>query len=382
MKIAFLVPDNRDEFGQYEIQTPFFGPAPSALLEGFIDLPECEIHIVICCKRPMTAPRQLASNIYYHQLVVPKTGWMRSLYYGCSGAIQRKLRTLQPDIVHGQGTERYCAISAFRSGFPNLITIHGNMRRIAQIQRARPLSFAWLTARLERFVIPRTDGVLCITTYTQKAVEALAQRTWVVPNAVDSGSFAVLRRPAPIAEILCLANITSYKNQIGLLEALEPLAATLPFQLRFLGRTTVGDPYGLEFERLVKTKPWCHYAGNASKAEVEAALATAHLLILPTLEDNCPMVVLEAMAARLPVVASQIGGIPDLIQDNINGLLCDPKSAESMRKSVERLLRNPQEALRLAQRARLDAENRFAPRSVAQRHLEVYQDLITQKRNR
>ena len=53
-----------------------------------------------------------------------------------------------------------------------------------------------------------------------------------------------------------------------------------------------------------------------------------------------------------------------------------------MRKSVERLLRNPQEALRLAQRARLDAENRFAPRSVAQRHLEVYQDLITQKRNR
>ena len=94
------------------------------------------------------------------------------------------------------------------------------------------------------------------------------------------------------------------------------------------------------------------------------------------------MVVLEAMAARLPVVASQIGGIPDLIQDNINGLLCDPKSAESMRNSVERLLRNPQEALRLGQRARLDAENRFAPRSVAQRHLEVYQDLITQKRNR
>ncbi len=379
MKIAFLVPDNRDEFGQYDIPEPFFGPAPSALLEGFVNLPGCELHIVVCCKRAMTAPSQLAPNIFYHQLVVPKMGWMRSLYDGCSRAIRSKLRTLQPDVVHGQGTERYCAISALRSGFPNLITIHGNMRRIAKIQGASPLSFAWLTARLERFVIPRTDGVLCITSYTQKSVEALARRTWVVPNAVDSGSFAVVRRPSEQAEILCLANITSYKNQIALLRALEPLTQTFSFQLRFLGRTTVGDPYGREFEELVKTKPWCFYAGNASKAEVEAALATAHILILPTLEDNCPMVVLEAMAARLPVVASKIGGIPDLIQDNINGLLCDPESAESMRDSVARLLSNPQQAAQLALRARCDAEQRFAPRSVAQRHLEVYQELLNQK---
>ncbi len=381
MKIAFLVPDNRDEFGQYESPNPFFGPAPSALLEGFTDNANCEIHIVVCCKRPMTAPPQLASNIFYHQLVVPKTGWMRSLYYGCSRAIRRKLQEINPDIVHGQGTERYCALSAFKSGFPNLITLHGNMRRIAGIQGARPFSFSWLTARLEHYVLSRTDGVLCITTYTQKSVAALAKRTWIVPNAVDSGSFAVLRKPSEIPEILCLANITVYKNQIGLLNALEPLVARIPFRLRFLGRSTPGDSYGTEFEKLVHTKPWCQYPGNASKSEVEAALATAHLLILPTFEDNCPMVVLEAMAAGLPVVAANIGGIPDLIQDGVNGLLCDPASSESIRASVERLLRNPTLAHELAYRARVDAENRFTPKAVAQRHLDVYRDLLSQNNN-
>ncbi len=378
MKIAFLVPDNRDEYRQFDRPEPAFGPAPTALLEGFKELEGCEVHVLVCSHEATKAPAKLAQNIYFHQVVVPTIGWMRSLYYGCSWAIRQKLREIKPDVVHGQGTERYCAVGAQRSGYPNLITIHGNMRRIARLLHARPLSFHWLTARLEGIAVARTDGVLCITTYTQRSVEALAKRTWVVPNAVDSGSFKVVRQPAAVPEVLCLANITTYKNQIGLLRALEPLAGRLPFKLRFLGGTTPGDPYAEEFERLVQSRPWCEYAGKGGKAEVEAALARAHLLMLPTFEDNCPMVVLEAMAARVPVVAANIGGIPDLVRDGVNGLLCDPASAESMRVAVERMLRQPQEAEEFAVNARSDAERRFAPKAVALRHLEIYGDLMAQ----
>ena len=48
----------------------------------------------------------------------PKIGWLRTLYQGCVRATRRKLREIQPDIVHGQGTERDCAIGAVLSGFP------------------------------------------------------------------------------------------------------------------------------------------------------------------------------------------------------------------------------------------------------------------------
>ena len=97
---------------------------------------------------------------------MPRIGWLRTGYQGCIRAARKKLREIQPDIVHGQGTERDCAISAAFSGFPNVVTVHGNMRKIARANCARPFSFLWLAARLEGFTLPRTDGVVCITRIT------------------------------------------------------------------------------------------------------------------------------------------------------------------------------------------------------------------------
>jgi hypothetical protein len=111
----------------------------------------------------MRSPEKLAPNIFFHSLYVPKIGWMRTLYQGCVRAVRKKLREIRPDIVHGQGTEMDCAVEAVFSGFPNVLTIHGNMRLIARVNRVRPFSFLWLAARLERLTIPRSSGVVCIT---------------------------------------------------------------------------------------------------------------------------------------------------------------------------------------------------------------------------
>ena len=64
--------------------------------------------------------------------MVPKIGWMRTLFQGCVRATRKKIREIQPDIVHGQGTEADCAMSAVFSGFPNVLTLHGNMRAVAR----------------------------------------------------------------------------------------------------------------------------------------------------------------------------------------------------------------------------------------------------------
>ena len=92
----------------------------------------------------MVSPEKLAPNIFFHSLYVPKLGWLRTAYQGCIRAVRKKLRELRPNIVHGQGTERDCAISAVFSGFPNVLTIHGNLRLIAKVTQARRFSFPWL----------------------------------------------------------------------------------------------------------------------------------------------------------------------------------------------------------------------------------------------
>jgi len=376
MKIALLTTDNREHDGNYSIPGPYFGTAPEALLQGFSKLPEVEVHVVSCVQRPVASPEKIGPNIFYHSLVVPKIGWMRTLYQGCIRATRAKLREISPDIVHGQGTERDCAISAVFSGWPNVMTIHGNMRLIAQVNRARPLSFNWLAARLERFVLPRTDGVVCITNYTHNAVAGLARQTWVLPNAVDESFFDVVAGPAASPPVvLCVGAVCLRKNQNAFIRALDRLAGQKKFKLVFVGQTDDGA-YGAEFFELLKTRSWCEHIPFSGRDRVKEFFRTATTVVLPTLEDNCPMVVLEAMAAGVPVLASNVGGVPDLIQPEETGLLCDPQRPESFCEGVARLLDHPDFAGRLAAQARLRAEERFHPQIIAREHLKIYRQVI------
>lgn len=375
--VVQLTTDNREPFRQYDNATPWFGTAPAALLEGFAGLEAVEVHVVTCAQRPMVSPVKLAANIWFHSLHVPQFGWLRTGYQGCIRAVRRKLRELQPDIVHGQGTERECAVAALLSGFRNVVTLHGNMRLIARVNRARPFSYQWLASRLESFALHRTDGIVCLTDYTRQNVCALARRTWIVPNAVDSRFFSIRPAlPSPHPVLLCVGHIESRKNQPALIRSLDPLAAERPLEIRFLGSITSGDPAGVEFKAMLHRRPWCQHLGFASHQTLSKHLAEANLLVLPSLEDNCPMVVLEAMAAGLPVAAARVGGVPDLVQEGVTGTMFDPRDEADIRAKVAGLLREPERVREMGETARRRARQRFLPEVIAREHVEIYLEVL------
>jgi glycosyltransferase involved in cell wall biosynthesis len=378
LKIAILTTDNRHHFGEFDRPEPWFGTAPEALLQGFAGLPEVEVHVVSCTQRPMKSPEKIALNIFYHSLHVPRLGWQRTLYQGCIRATRKKLRELRPDIVHGQGTERDCALAAVFSGFANVLTIHGNMRLVAKVNGSPPFTFWWNAARLEAFTLPRTNGVVCITNYTRAAVISRARRTWLVPNAVD-GSFFEVRPQINAGQppvLLCVGFICLRKNQNAFIRALDPLAAREKFRLVFLGGASHDEPYGREFFELLRSRPWCEHHGFVDRAQLKNWLRGATLLALPSLEDNCPMTVLEAAAAGVPVIAADVGGVPDLVADGETGLLCDPLDASSMVGAVEKILKRPDLARALAAKANQSARERFHPLVIARRHVEIYNEVL------
>jgi glycosyltransferase involved in cell wall biosynthesis len=380
MKIVQLITDNREHVRDYENETPWFGTAPEALLQGFAKLPDVEVHVVTCTQRPMKSPVKLAENIFFHSLLVPKIGWLRTGYQGCIRAARRKLREIRPDIVHGQGTERDCAVSAIFSGYPNVLTIHGNMRLIARVHHARPFTYAWFAARLEHFTIPRSDGVVCITNYTREAVVSLARKTWVVPNAVDGSFFEIKRLPSPAVQILCVATVDERKNQNALIRAMDTLHPQGRFELLFLGGANRNSAYVREFFELLETRPWCRYLGFADRDALRQYMASASGLVLPSLEDNCPMVILEAMAAGVPVAAARVGGVPDLVRHGETGLLFDPLSAEAMATAIKQLLEDRERSMTV--RARDEARKRFHAEVIAARHLEIYREVASFPRAR
>ena len=377
MVIVQVTTDNREPFREYHKTTPWFGTAPEALLQGFGQLPGVKVHVIGCTQRPMAAsPEKLADNIWFHSLHVPKIGWLRTGYQGCIRAVRRKARELRPDIVHGQGTERECSLSAVFSGYPNVLTVHGNMRLIEKVNHPKPFTYGWLAARLERLTLPRSDGVLCITSYTKQAVSDLARHTWIVPNAVDESFFDVQPEPEKTPLILCVGNVMFRKNQIAFMRALDPLRKNSDFSVCFLGTADEGNPYASEFFRELKERPWCRYEGFADRAKLKTYFKRAAVLALPSLEDNCPMAVLEAMAAGVSVMAAKVGGVPDLIEERRTGLLCDPKDAASMRAAIGELADDSELRKRLAAEARNEARRRFHPRAIAQRHVDIYRELL------
>jgi glycosyltransferase involved in cell wall biosynthesis len=375
MKIALITTDNREAFREYEKTVPWFGTAPEALMQGLVKLPEVEVHVLACTQRRMESPTKLAGNIFFHSLYVPKMGWMRTGYLGCIRAIRRKLGEIGPDVVHGQGTERECALGAAFSGYPNVLTVHGNMRMVARTIGANPFSFYGLAARLEALALPRSDGVVCISTYTQELVGAQARRTWVIPNAVDDSFFDLQRTPVGPPQILCVGNVDQRKNQNTLIRAMAKFLPQKPFELIFLGRNHESHAYGREFTELVAKYPWCRYEGFIDREGLKRRLTKASGLTLPSLEDNCPMVVLEAMAAGVPVAAARVGGVPDLVRHNETGLLFDPLDEKAIATATAELLTDSAKAR--AGLAQEEARSRFLPVIIARRHLEIYGEVLS-----
>ena len=380
MKIALLTTDSRENDRDYASTQPGFGTAPEALLFGFREIPEVEVHVISCLQKPVCSPEKIADNVYYHGLLVPKLGWLRTGYQGCIRAVRKKLKEIQPDIVHAQGTERDCAISAVFSGYPNAVTLHGNMRLIAKLHRAKPWSYLRLAAILEHLALRRAGGVICITAYTERNVRNLNSWTWIIPNAVDPRFFSVSNEPSEPPTILCVGLVCSRKNQNALIDALAPLNKEVDFRLLFLGSAPSGSPYVETFFRKISQLPWVDHGGFVGRDGLKAALAQASLVVLPSLEDNCPMVILEAAAAGVPVVAAEVGGVPDLIEHEVNGLLCNPLDAGSIRSNVRQALIQPDQARTFAREGKRRAQEQFHPVFVAKRHIAIYRELLERNR--
>lgn len=376
LKVVQITTDARLAYQKFNLAEPYFGTAPQALFEGFSYIDDIELHVISCSSVEMHKPRKLDHNIYFHQPVVGKLGWGKSLFLGCAQATKKLLKEIQPDIVHGQGTERDCAMAAVLSGFPNIITLHGNMRVHARRTEHRKSIYHQLAAFLETFCLKRTNGVVAISSYTKKLVTGLASKTWLLPNAVDSRFFDIILSPPPIPRFLFVGSLDKRKNPLGLLNACAPFLKTNRCSLALAGQFEPAGEYGMAFRSGADVLPNIEYLGFLGRDKLAAEFAKSSVLILPTFEDNCPMVVLEAMAAGLPVAASRVGGVPDLVDHDVTGLLFDPENMENMRECIEFLISNPDFRNTAGQAGKKKALEKFHPSRIAQRHVEIYQEVL------
>ncbi|MEM4953709.1 MAG: glycosyltransferase, partial [Desulfurococcaceae archaeon] len=100
------------------------------------------------------------------------------------------------------------------------------------------------------------------------------------------------------------------------------------------------------------------------------------VLTLPSYGENLPMTLLEAMSCSLPVIASNVGGIPEVIQHMVNGILIDPGDLNALSNSIITLLQDKNFREKLAHSARKTIEERFSWNMVIPQIVQTYEDLL------
>jgi len=241
------------------------------------------------------------------------------------------------------------------------------------VEGAPHLFRRWIDATLRR-----TDRCIALTGANQALMEAIAgaSRVRYVPNFVrleDLGAPADRRaRRGEAVRVLFVGWIVEGK---GVRELLD-VARKLP-EVRF---TLVGaqQPDFVESVRgeLEAQRHHVELLGPRPREQVLELYREADIFVLPTWREGFPNVVLEAMAAGLPVVATPVGAIPDALRDGVEGYLVPPRDSALLEAALRRLVEDPEARRVLGQRARKRVEEAYGMDAVVRRLHEVYAELL------
>lgn len=179
-------------------------------------------------------------------------------------------------------------------------------------------------------------------------------------------------------QILFLSNLIESKGVIVLLKACQLLQEKqLPFHCTLIGNE--GDISIAQFQAMLNeydVNRCVHYGGAKYGAEKEEAYAQANIFVHPTLNDCFPLVLLEAMQYELPIVATNEGGIPSIIEDGKTGYLVKKQDAQALADTLEVLIKNPELRLQLGQNGRKRYEDNFTIQKFEKRFTEILNKLV------
>ncbi len=252
---------------------------------------------------------------------------------------------------------------AARAALPYLVTLHGD-DAFKVLPRQDPIGQAVRRAVME------ASAVICVSDAMARAVSSVLDVIPVViPNGYDNSLFKLSERPRDLG-LLFVGNLVPTKNVALLLRAYARVQATVGMPL-----TIVGDgPLRLSLTSLAATlgiTDSVHFLGVQGRHEVANLMGRAVALVLPSLSEGWGVVVAESLACGTPVVASRVGGVPEIVDSDDGGVLVPPGDEDALAAALAAIVRWRPDRLRVA------AASRARPWSVqASRIAEVYRRIL------
>ena len=250
------------------------------------------------------------------------------------------------------------------------------------------LEFNSLLRSSEKKLMKRSDALIAVSMYTKKELTEFydidEEKIHIIYNGVDVQKFkpnkdrAGLRRELGLEEkqkiILFVGRLYQRKGLDTLFQSISKVVQNFK-DAKFV---ISGEGFRQNKEKLLKLAEKLKiensvlFVGYFPDEKLPDLYAASDIFVLPALYENFPFAILEAQATGLPVISTKVGGIPELVTNNKNGLLVEPANSEQLTEEIMILLKNPKFAEELGKRARQLIEEKFAWSLITNEVVDLY----------
>lgn len=290
------------------------------------------------------------------------------------------IKAFQPDLVHAHSTKAgYAArLSSAILRKPVIFTAHG----WAFTEGRSPWSRRLLSLA-ERLAAKVTTKIICVSEHDLRLAlqfnVARPDQLVVIHNSIDPQPFlqadgAKIRQQLELEEtpVLIFVNrLAPQKDPLTLVKAIRDLPSV---KLMMVGDGSLRS----EVERFI------HDNGLASRViltgkrwDIPNLLAASDVFVFSSRWEGLPYAIIEAMVAGLPVVATRVGGVPELVEDGITGFLVPPKDPKALAEAIQKLLDDPDLRCRMGQAGRKKALKEFTLERMLVETQRVYEEILT-----
>ncbi|QDU38394.1 GDP-mannose-dependent alpha-(1-6)-phosphatidylinositol monomannoside mannosyltransferase [Maioricimonas rarisocia] len=293
---------------------------------------------------------------------------------GVMRLLERLFKRHQIDIVHTHNTyaHYFGTFAARRAGVPIVVNS----------QHGRGCGIGWKLA--VRFVVAnrfadRVVGVSDDSALACRQIDPLSTgkitRQW---NGIDVERFE-LRGPKQEPTAITVSRLSPEKDLATLLQAVATVVRDVPdFQLRIVG----DGPERAGLESLTdQLQLRQHVTFLGERSDVPDQLANAGFYVASSLTEGISLTLLEAHAVGLPIVATSVGGNPEIVVENETGRLVPPREPETLARAIIQMCRQPERWSEMGRRGRQRVEDNFDVRKTVAGYESIYEDLWARRRS-
>lgn len=397
---------------------PIWGGAGTYIVDLVRHLPEyVDVHVVTPLregfgksrsKKPYSSfSEYFGSNVHVHFVCEAQDTFFYNARFqlACMRYVPELVRKEKIDLVHVCHHMAALTLEMRKSKVPMVTTIHNTIKdqrdgtrlsgaafsSLEFSERATYLSYPLLRmVEMAYFLKPRL--YITVSKWMRQHLQEtchVAGNVLVIPNSVEvdnkkTGESTELLGeviPERFAErriVLFVGRLLAMKGVYVLAKAIPQILRTIRDDKPLFVFAGPGDPSGLlNILRKEGNEADCLFTGPLPREKVGELMAKSKVVMVPSLHENLPYTVLESMACGTPVVASSVGGIPEAITDNYNGMLVEPGSPEALVEAATFLLQDDLLRNRLGKHARETIISNFSWEANLPKYLNAYSRIIS-----